>query len=67
MKKFSQYLQDRLILEDADDIIGVVRDYLEDQADEVERLYPYATNTVAHLRDAAQVVHHIRYDEEADE
>lgn len=67
MKPFSQYLKDRLILEDADGIIGVVRDYLEDQADEVERLYPYAANTVAHLRDAAQSVNHIRYDEEADE
>lgn len=67
MKKFSQYLKDRFILEGADDIIGVVSDYLEDQADEVERLYPYATNTVAHLRDAAQTVYHICYDEEVDE
>jgi len=63
MKKFSEYLKDRNMFDDVDDIIAAVSDYLEDKADETEREEPYATNSINRMREAAAEVRNIEYDE----
>ena len=56
MKTFAEYLKERFILEDPDDIIDAVHDYLADMADELEKEEPYATKSIQRLRDAAYEV-----------
>ena len=63
MKKFSEYLKDRNMFDDVDDIIAAVSDYLEDKADETEREESYATNRINRMREAAAEVRNIEYDE----
>lgn len=63
MKKFVEYMRDRCIPGDADDILQLVGEYLEDKADETLMEEPYATNTAQRYRDAAREVFDILYDE----
>ena len=63
MKKFSEYLADRNMIDSMEDIIGVISDYLEDKADETEKEEPYATNSINQMREAAAEVRNIEYDE----
>ena len=65
MKKFQEYLNERYMVDDMDDILHVVRDYLEDMADHTEKTEPYATKEIERLRNAAFEVSNIRfYDDE---
>lgn len=62
MENFKEFLEKRLILEDPEEIIDAVRDYLLDKADEIEQNEPYAINTIRRIREAAHEVYDILND-----
>lgn len=64
MKKFEEFVKERYLVDDPDDILLAVADYLDEKAEEIEREEPYATNTVRRLHEAAREVWKLQYDED---
>lgn len=62
MKKFSEYLKEKFMVDDPVEIINVVADYLEDKAKDTEENEPYATRSIDRLKMAAYEVRNIEYD-----
>lgn len=63
MKSFAEYLKERFMVDDPDEIVRTVAEYLDDKADEIEKTEPYATKTIERIRSAAREVREIEYDE----
>ena len=53
---FREYCKELGLVDDHEEILQAVSDYLEDVADETEAEEPYATNTIKRLREAAREV-----------
>ena len=62
MKTFAEYLKERFMVDDPDEIVRAVSEFLDDKADEIEKTEPYATKTIARIRAAAEEVREIEYD-----
>lgn len=62
MKSFEEYMKEHCMVDDMDDILCVVAEYLEDKAHELEQNEPYATHTINDLRNAAYNVREIEFD-----
>ena len=50
------------MVDDPDEIVRTVAEYLDDKADEIEKTEPYATKTIERIRSAAREVREIEYE-----
>ena len=56
-ERFETMLEERYSIDNPDEIIEAVSDFLKEEADRIEEAEPYATNTIKRYRDAADIVY----------
>lgn len=61
-EKFEKMLKDRRLVDDAEEIISAVSDFLYAKADKIKQEEPYATRTIQKYEDAARVVFNVLVD-----
>lgn len=55
-EKFNKMLEDRLMMDDAEQIVEVVYDFLNDEIENIKETEPYAVQTIREMETAAWVV-----------
>lgn len=61
-EKFEKMLNDACMFDDPDEIVEVVSDFLEDEANRIEVEEPYAVNTIREYRATARMVYNMLND-----